>query len=54
MSKNELEKRISFYVPLDIYKAVKVQAAQNNMSIKMFMLNILIEELAKIGAIKLR
>ena len=47
-------KRINFSVPVEVHTALKTAAAANNMSIKMFILRLLIEELGNIGAIKIK
>jgi hypothetical protein len=47
-------KRISIDVPIDLHIALKMYTAKNNMPIKMFVLRVIIEELSKNGAIKIK
>ena len=53
-NKTLLKKRINFEIPEDIHQAIKMYAVSNNMTIKMFILRCVIEELVKAGAIKLK
>ena len=48
------DKRISIDIPLEIHTALKVAVASNNMSIKMFIVSLIIEELNKLGFIKIK
>ena len=38
-----LEKRINFNVPIGVFQALKIVTVQNNMSIKMFVLRLILE-----------
>lgn len=48
------QKRVSFYVPLELFNALKMYAVKNNMSMKMFMVELLIRELKSLGAIRVK
>ena len=50
--KNKYIKRINFDVHYKFHKALKIAAAQNNMSIKMYIVGLLVEEMKKTGFIK--
>jgi len=49
-----LEKRINFNVPIGVFQALKIVTVQNNMSIKMFVLRLILEELHQMGAIEIK
>jgi len=48
------KKRVNFDIPLEIHTSLKIAATSCNMSLKMFILRLILEELAKMGLIKVK
>lgn len=47
------QKRINFDVPLEIHIALKTAAASNNMTLKAFIVRLILTELTQMGLIKI-
>lgn len=48
------EKRLNLNIPEQLHKAIRIAAAHNNMTIKMYVISLLIDELKKSGLIKIK
>jgi len=48
------QKRVNFDIPLEIHTSLKTAASSCNMSLKMFVLRLILKELSEIGLIKLK
>jgi len=53
-NKKKKDKRVNFEVPEELHTCLKMAAVSSGMSIKMFILGLIIEELRRTGHVKLK